>query len=147
MANTARTVSENRFAVEIDGIPEFRATKITGGGEKHEALKTRVANNPYPLIGRGNFEAEEIDITIPSGKYDTAIRALQKWVDDFADGVDTNYRSGRYIVFDDNGRTPLETYELRDCVPMSIKPDDKSADGNNTATVTIVLTPTKVRRI
>jgi hypothetical protein len=147
MANTARTISENRFGVELDGIPAFRCTNVTGGGETHEAVETRESNNPYPILGRGNFTAEDVEITIPSGKYDTAIEAIQQWIDNFADGIDTNYRSGRIIQYDDDGRTPLETRELRDCVPVSCKPSDKSADGNGTATFAVTIKPTKVRRV
>lgn len=147
MPNTKKTISENRFDVEIDGIPAFKATKITGGEEKHEPVKTVVGNNPYPLIGRGNVEPEDVVITIPSGLYDNSLRALQIWMTNYFDGVNTDPKSGRYITYDDAGRTPVETWEMRDCVPVSIKPDDKSGDGTNTATVTITLKPYKVRRI
>lgn len=147
MANTPRAISENRFGVEIDGIPAFKATKITGGGETHEPVKTMVGNNPYAKLGRGKVEPEPVVITIPSGLYDTAIRALQNWVDQYNDGVNTVVKSGRYITYEDNGRTPIETYELRDCQPISMKPDDKSADGSNAATVTLTIQPEKTRRI
>lgn len=147
MANTTRTVSENRFAVEIDGIPAFKATKLTGGEEKHEPVKTMVGNDPYALLGRGKVEPEDIVITIPSGLYDNALRALHQWINRYVDGIDTTPKSARYIQYDDTGRVQLETYEMRDCVPVSLKPDDKTADGSNSSTVTLTVKPYKVRRI
>lgn len=147
MANTPRTISENRFSVELDGIPAFKATKITGGEEKHEPVKTNVGNDPYAFLGRGTVEPEDVVITIPSGLYDNALRALQLWITNYFDGVNTAPKSGRFITYDDAGRTPVETWELRDAVPVSLKPDDKSADGSNSATVTLTIKPYKVRRI
>lgn len=147
MANQQRTISENRFSVELNGIPAFKASKITGGEEKHEPVKVMVGNDPRPQLGRGNVEPEDIVITIPSGLYDNSIRQLQDWFTRYIDGLDTTPRSGRYITYNDTGRTPVETYELQDCIPVSLKPDDKSADGNNSATVTLTLKPYKVRRI
>ena len=147
MANTKNTISENRYSVEIDGIPAFKATKVTGGGEEHKPVKTMVGNDPYAQIGRGTIEPENVVITIPSGIYDNALRALDAWINRYMDGLDTAPKSGRYILYDDRGRTPVETREMRDCVPVSLKPDDKSAEGTNSATVTLTLMPTKVRRI
>ena len=147
MANTPRAISENRYAVEIDGIPDFKATKVTGGEEKHEPVKTMVGNDPYALLARGKVEPEDVVITIPSGLYDNALRALQTWMVNYFDGVDTTPRSARYIVYNDAGKIPVETYEMRDCVPVGLKPDDKSGEGTNTATVTLTIKPYKVRRI
>ncbi len=147
MANTSRTIAESRFGVEIDGIPAFKATKLTGGDEKHEPVKTMVGNDPYAILGRGKVEPEDVAITIPSGLYDNALRALHQWLNRYVDGIDTTPKSARYIVYDDAGRTPVETYEMRDCVPISLKPDDKSGDGSNAATVTLTVKPYKVRRI
>ncbi len=147
MADQSRTISEQRFGVELDGIPTFKATKITGGDEKHEPVKTMVGNDPYAQLGRGKVEPGQVEITIPSGLYDNALRALQRWCDRYFDGLDTAPKSGRFITYNDSGRTPVETWELRDCVPVSLKPDDKSADGSNTATVTLTVQPYKIRRI
>lgn len=147
MANTKNTISENRFGVEINGIPAFKASKITGGEETHEPVETFVGNDPYAFLGRGNIKPENIVITIPSGLFDNSLAALQAWMVAYFDGLNTTPRSGRFITYDDTGRTPVETYEMRDCVPVSLKPDDKSADGNGSATVTLTLKPHKVRRI
>lgn len=145
--STARTISENRFGVEFDGIPAFKATKVNIGEDKHDPVKTKIGNNPRSLLGRGNVEQSETTVTIPSGLYDSSLRALQAWFDRYNDGVDTAPKTGRVITYDDTGRTPIETLELRDCVPISLKTDDKSADGNNTATMTLTVMPYQVKRI
>lgn len=147
MANTPRTISENRFGVEIDGIPAFKATKVNIGEDKHEPVKTKVGNNPRSLLGRGNIEQSETTITIPSGLYDNSLRAIQAWIDAYNEGLNTAPKTGRVITYDDTGRTAIETIELRDCVPVSLKPDDKSADGNNSATMTLTILPYEVKRI
>lgn len=147
MANTPRAISENRFSVEFNGIPAFKATKVNIGEDKHEPVKTKVGNNPRSILGRGNIEQSETVITIPSGLYDTSLRALQRWIEGYNDGQNTAPKSGRVITYDDTGRTPIETIELRDCVPVSLKSDDKTADGNNTATMTLTVMPYEVKRI
>ncbi|GEM_PF-4256828 len=147
MANTRTAISENRFGVELDGIPAFKATKVSGGDEKHSPVMTQVGNDPYSLIGRGKVEPEDVVITIPSGLYDNSIRAIDNWVTRYFDGVDTSPKSGRLITYDETGRTPVETYEIRDAVPLSLKPDDKSGEGTGTATVTLTIKPYKMRRI
>ena len=147
MANTARVMSENRYAVEIDGIPPFRSTKVTGGSEKHEAVKSYSSNEPRPRIGRGNTEPGETNITIQSGLFDNAIKAFSKWARDFNNGTDVTCRSGRYITYDETGRTPIETHELLDCIPIEVKPDDKSSDGKNAATVTVTILPSETRLV
>jgi hypothetical protein len=147
MADQRRPSSENRYSVEIDGIPAFKATKITGGDEKHEPVKVTVGNDPYAKLGRGNVAPEEVQITIPSGLYDGAIKALAAWLVRYNDGQDTTPKSGRYMTYDDRGKTPIETWELRDCVPIALKPDDKNGDGTNAATVTLTILPEKVRSL
>lgn len=150
MPNTARTISENRFSVEFDGIPAFKATKVNIGEDKHDPVKTKVGNNPRSLLGRGNVEQSETSVTIPSGLYDNSLRALQAWIDAYIEGTtstSTAPKTGRVITYDDTGRMPIETIELRDCVPISLKTDDKSADGNNTATMTMTVMPYEVKRI
>lgn len=145
--NTKNTISENRYGIELDGIPAFKATKISGGGETHTPVKTQVGNEVRPFIGRGNVEPEDVTITIPSGLYDTSIRALDQWIKRYVDGIDTAPKSGRYITYDDTGRTPVETFEIQDAVPVSLKPDDKSGEGTGAATVTLTIKPYKVSRI
>lgn len=147
MATNKQTISENRFSVEIDGISAFKATKVGGGTEKHQPVKTKVGNDPYPLLGRGNVEPEDVTITIPSGIYDAAIRELGQWVDQYFDGSAVVPKSGRVIVYDETGRTPVETWEIRDAVPMELKRDDLSGDGTGAATCTLTITPYKYRRI
>lgn len=147
MANTRYGTSEARFEVEIDGIPAFKATKVSGGSEKHDATKIQVGNDVRPRLSRGMVEPQELQFSIPSGLYDTAIRALYRWMQRYNDGLDTTRKSGRYITYDETGRIPLETWEFLDCVPVEVKADDKSGDGKNAATVTVTFLPEKVRLV
>lgn len=147
MANTKNTISENRYSVELDGIPAFKATKVSGGGETHSPVMTHVGNEVRPFNGRGKVEPEDLVVTIPSGLYDNALRALNTWTEQYADGINTAPKSGRYIVYDDTGRTPVETYQIEDAIPVSLKPDDKSGEGTGTATVTLTIKPYRTKRI
>jgi phage tail-like protein len=143
-----RGAREGNYLVEIDGIPEFRATKITGGGEKHTPATLKVGNDVYQQNLRGNVEPDDMAITIPSGVYDSALRAIGKWAGNYFDGVaGAEPKNVRYIIYDESGRTPLETWEARNCVPIGYSPDDRSAEGTGAATATLTLKPEKTRRV
>lgn len=142
-----RGIAENRFGVEIDGISDFRASKVSGGGEKQTTVGISFGNDPYKQHVRGSVEPEDVSVTMASGRYDQALRELHQWFGDYYDGINAEPRSARYIVYDELGSTPVETYELQDCVPVSITPDNRGADGNGAAMVTVIIKPRRVRRI
>lgn len=141
----ARGVREGNFLVEIDGIDDFRATKLSGGVEKQAPVQISYGNDRRKENVPGNVDPEDVTITIASGRNDNAIRQLFRWHDDYKDNIDVEPRSARYVVFDSTGSTPLETYELQDCVPISIGPDNRSADGTGASLVTMVIKPYRVR--
>lgn len=147
MAQQARGTREGNFSVEIDGIPAFKATKVSGGTDTHTPVELQQGTENRPDLVPGNHKTDDFSFTVASGKHQGAINALTQRFQDYSDRVDLEPLNGRWVVFDDTARVPLETYELVGCVPVSIKPDDRASDGTAAAQVTITLRPYQVRRI
>ncbi len=146
-SNRARGTAEGRYAVEFDGIENMRASKISGLGEEHTPVRIPLGNSTRQEQVRGNTDADEFSFTLASGIHDTAIRQLWQWQRDYDAGIDASPRSGRVVVFDETGATPVETWELIDCVPRSIKGDDRTAEGTGGAMVTVMVKPYQVNLI
>lgn len=147
MANTDIGTREGNYHVEIDGIPPFRATKVSGGAEKHTAVELQEGNNLYAQPLPGNIKPDDLVITIASGKNQTAINAIARKVAGYFDRSNSAPFNARYIVYGSDGRTPTETWEARNCVPVGFGPDDRTAEGTGAATVTLTLKPEKVRKV
>jgi phage tail-like protein len=143
----ARGTREGNFGVEIDGIPSFKATKVSGGTDTHTPVELQSGTENRPRLLPGNHKTEDFSFTIASGLHQGAINALAQRFQDYSDRVNMEPMNGRWVVFDDTGRIPVETYELIAMVPVSIKPDDRASDGTGAATTTIMLRPEAVRRI
>jgi hypothetical protein len=144
--NFQRPSAEGRYILEIDGIPAIAATEATPPGKKHTAVKYQPGNQPNPIHIRGNYEIEEC-----SFKHARVIgqvgNALVAWLDAFASGDFVELKNARFITLDESGRTPMETWELIDCVPTMYKPDNVSGAGTNVATFSFSLQPTEARKL
>lgn len=136
---------EGRYLLEIDGVTSVRASEVTMPGKDHTPFELYVGNQPNPILGRGNFKIDALTF-----KHATALNQsgeeLFRWADDFMDGIDLSRRGARFIVLDEAGVTPIEEYELEDCVPTSFKPETHSASGTNASMFTFGLRPTNMRR-
>lgn len=125
--------SKNRFLLEIDGITAVVATEATPPGFKHTAVKYQPGNQANPTHFRGNYEIEEFTF-----KHARAVgaqgRELVRWLMDFARGLVVVKRTVRFITMNEAGRTPVEVWECRDCVPMMYKPDEGNGTSNDVAT-------------
>lgn len=130
--------SENRFLLEIDGIGTIRATEVTMPDKEHTPFELYVGNKPNPILGRGNFKVNEMTF-----KHATALgqvtRELSQWVDDYTSGIDVAKRGARFIVLDEAGISPVDTYELRDCVPTRFKAETHGAANTNASMFTFGL--------
>ncbi|MCP9494289.1 MAG: phage tail protein [Pyrinomonadaceae bacterium MAG19_C2-C3] len=143
-SNRARGTAENRFIFEMDGVDEIRASKVAGLTDDHTPVNIALGNTAYDEQVRGRAKVEDVSVTVPSGINDTAIRQLARWHRDYVDGIDASPRNARLVVLDEAGAVEIETWELIDCVPRSIKPDDRSADGTGAAMTTIIIKPTRL---
>jgi phage tail-like protein len=125
-----RGTSQGRFIFELDGVSAVRATEVTGVSKTHEEFELYESNRPNPHLGRGHFKCEKIKV-----KHGHALNATGDeffaWLSEFVSGFDTERRTGRLIVLDEDGQTPVNIYELTDCIPISFSPDTQQAGGKD----------------
>lgn len=124
--------SKGRFLLEIDGITALVATDATPPGFKHTPGKYQPGNQSHPTHFRGNYEIEEFTFK-HARAVGTQGRELVRWLIDFAEGLNVVKRTVRFITMDETGRTPVETWECRDCVPTMYKPDEGTGSSVDTA--------------
>ena len=118
--------SENRFLLEIDGIGTIRATEVTMPDKEHTPVELYVGNRPNPILVRGNFKVNELTFKHATG-LGQVTREISQWVDNYTSGLDVTKRGARFIVLDEAGVTPIDTYELRNGVPTRFKPETHGA--------------------
>jgi phage tail-like protein len=134
-----RGTPEGNFVVEIDGIGEFRAMRVAGGVETNNFARIGEGNSPFELKVRNTTSVDDLTIEVAMGRYESAMDQLRQWRRDVRDGVVTR-RNVRRVIFDETGRTPVNTIQYLNCLPASVSPADQAARGDNGAMVTIVLT-------
>jgi len=137
---------EGRYLLEIDGVTAVRASEVTMPGKDHTPVELYVGNQPNPILVRGNHKVDALTF-----KHATALNQtgeeLFRWADHYMDGVDVGKRGARFIVLSEDGVSPVEEYELQECVPTSFKPETHSASGSNASMFTFGLRPTQMRRL
>ncbi len=132
--------SENRYILEIEGFGTIYASEVTFGGKEHTPAELYIGNQPNPILVRGNFKVNELTFKHAHGLGSVANDAAQ-WVDDYVDGIDVSKRGGRFIVLDEAGITPLDTWELRGSVPTKFQPETHGASNTNASMFTLGLRP------
>jgi phage tail-like protein len=125
--------TKNQFVIEIDGISQLTATKVDGlDSIKHTPSKLMVGNRPNPSHERGNYEVGVINVTHAEGN-GVAAGEVHDWFRSFVKGEDTTKRGARVIVMDQDGVTPVSTYEFQNCVPTDFKSDGFDAGSSDPA--------------
>lgn len=137
---------EGRYLLEIDGVAAIRASEVTMPSKEHTPVELYVGNHPNPTLSRGNFKVGDLTFKHATALNQTG-QELFQWADDYMDGVDVGKRGARFIVMSEDGLSPLEEYELQECVPTSFKPETHSASGTGASMFTFGLRPTNMRRI
>jgi phage tail-like protein len=133
--------SKNRFLVEIDGIAQISATKVDGlEAIKHTPSKLMVGNRGNAILGRGNHEFGEVTVNVAEAYQQTALEVFE-WHRSYAKGENVEPRGARVIQMDDDGSTPIATYELQGCVPTSFKNDGLDAGSNDNSMFTFAFQP------
>lgn len=135
-----RGTSEGRYLVEIDGVTAVRATEVSGLKLQHDAFELHEGNKPNPSVGRGNFKVPEITVKHAHALNETGTEVMQ-WLQDFIRGVDLTRRGMRMIVLDEDGISPVSTYELQDCVPCDYTVETHSGGGNNPSFFSFMIRP------
>lgn len=133
--------SESRYLFEFDGVTSLQATEVTGLAKDHTPFELYTSNRPNPRLGRGNYKIGDLTV-----KHASALNAsgdeIFKWIEDFVNGFDVSKRSGRLIILDEDGQTPIDVWELQECIPKKFEIDSHTAGGNNPSFFRFVIQPT-----
>jgi phage tail-like protein len=122
--------SEGRYIFELDGVSAIRSSEVTGVGKNHEEFELYESNRPNPTLGRGHFKCDKIKVKHGHALNQTGAEVFV-WMDDFLNGLNTERRNARLIVMDEDGRSPVATFTLRRCIPISYMADTQTAGGKN----------------
>jgi len=136
---------ENRYVVEVDGVSAVAASEMTPPSKDHTPVELYTGNKPNHTLSRGNFKIGDFSFK-HAHALNQAGADLFQWMDDYTDGIDNTKRTVRIVVFDEDGQTPVDEYELQDCVPTSYKPESHSASGTNASMFSFTLRPENMRR-
>ena len=133
--------ANSRFIVELDGVASISSSEVSGLEMlKHTPAKLNIGNRPNPMLVRGNYEVGEVTVKHASA-INGAGNEFFQWLRDFARGASVERRGARVLQFDEDGRTIVDTYELRRCVPTSFKAEDKKGGSNDPDFYTFGLLP------
>lgn len=129
---------ENRFLLEIDGVTAIKASEVSMPDVEHTEVELYIGNQANPLLHRGNFKVGELTFKHATAVNETG-RELMNWFQDFIRGDDTTRRTARFIVLDEDGLTPIDEYELQNCIPKRFKPETHNAGGTGSSMFTFGL--------
>jgi hypothetical protein len=132
--------SEARYIIEMDGVPVLTATEVSGLTKKHTPAKFNVSNQPFPNFPRGNYEIEPVKVK-HAHALNSAGSSVFTWYDLFVNGFDVQRITFRFIVLDEDGETPIATYECTNCSPTDFGPDTHNADGKNASFFNFAVQP------
>ncbi len=139
-----RGTAQYRYRAGFDGISEFGAIEISGGGEEHEKEQFRQANSTYAENVSGQVNVKDVTIKLVIGHDQNAIDDLNRWFDSWFSDEDKTRRSGYMEALDEAGTTPVMAKEFVECIPVSREEDNRSTEGKGVATITFVISPTRV---
>lgn len=122
--------SEGRYLFEMDGVTAIRSSEVTGVSLNHEEFELHESNKANPNIGRGNYKCDKIKVKHGHALNSTGVEVFT-WMKDFVEGTNVERRNARLIIMDEDGRTPVSTYTLRGCIPISFLVDTQTAGGKN----------------
>lgn len=139
-----RGTSEGRYIFEFDGVSAIRSSEVSGISKDHEEFELYESNRPNPRLGRGHFKCSDISVKHAHALNNTGLEVF-RWMDSFVRGENVERRSGRLIVLDEDGRTPVDIYELELCIPKKFEADTHSAGGKNASYFKFVIRPEDMR--
>lgn len=140
MANN-RGTSAGRYLVEMDGVSICRASEVSGLGLKHEPFKIPVGDRANPIIGRSNYEANDITVKHAFALNKTG-REVFAYFKNYVKGLTVEKRTFRLIQLDEDGRGVVAVWEASECVPLEFNQEQNKGDSNDAAYFTFKLKPT-----
>lgn len=128
--------SKGKFLLELDGVSQLRATKVSGMGMEHDHGTIFEGNKNTPALVPGTFKPSEVTVTHAHAQNETAHSEVAQWFQGYKAGVDMEPRTMRVVQLDKAGATPIATKEYIGCIPKTLKDDDYDAASNEAAMFT-----------
>ena len=136
-----RGTSAGRYLFEFEGITAVRASDVSGIKKTHEEFEIYESNRPNPIIGRGHFKCDTISVK-HAHALNSAGEEFFRWMQDFITGTNVERRGGRCIELDEDGLTPVNTWELFECIPISIEQESNTAGSKDGSYFKFAIRPT-----
>jgi hypothetical protein len=141
-----RGTSAGGYLVEYDGVTVCRASEVSGLGLKHTPFKIAVGDRANAIIGRSNYEANEITVKHASAMNNTGnevFRDFRNWLV----GRDVTKRTFRVIQLDENGSDIAMIWEASECVPTEFTKESNKGDSNDADYFTFKIQPTDLEML
>ncbi|HEV2761888.1 MAG TPA: hypothetical protein VGV38_02745 [Pyrinomonadaceae bacterium] len=132
-----------KYRLEIDGFPVIFATNCTLPAKSANLHSHQPGNQLSPEYGSATVTIEELTFRVATG-HNQVDRLMDRWFDLFHRGLDTK-RNARLVIFDRTGRTPLRTWEMDNCCPKAVQPEEHAGDSDATSEFTFTLQPEAAR--
>jgi len=136
--------SEGRYLFEFDGVSAVRSSEVSGVKITHEEFELYESNRPNPHLGRGHYKVDTINVKHAHALNSTGQEVFQ-WMSDFIRGDNVERRGARLIVLDEDGQTPVDIYELLQCVPISFAAETHTGGGKNASMFTFAIRATDMQ--
>lgn len=135
--------SSGRFLVEMDGVSAMRASEVSGIGIKHEPYKIAVGDQANPILGRSNYEGDEVTLKHAYALNSTG-QEIFSWFTAYVKGDRIDKPSFRLIQLAENGYGTVAVWNLSECVPTQLTHENNKGDSNDAAYFTLKFKPTDV---
>lgn len=135
--------SSSRYRLEIDGFPVIFATNATLPAKKGNLHTHQPGNQLSPEYGSATVTIEELTFRVATGNGEVD-RLMDRWFDNFHRGLDGK-RNARLVIYDRTGRTPLRTWQMDNCCPTGVQPEEHAGDSDRTSEFTFTLQPESAR--
>ena len=127
--------------MEMNGVSAARASEVSGIGLKHEPFKIAVGDQANPILGRSNYEANEVTIKHAHALNNTG-NEMFAYFGAYIKGLRTDKPNIRLIQLGEDGFSTDAIWELEECVPTEFTQETNKGDSNDAAYFTIKLKPT-----
>ena len=131
------------FLVELDGVTALEATEVSGIQLTHEPTEIPVGTREKPIYSRGKSKVEPVTVKHAKSLNNSG-REIFQWFNDFHRGLAVERRNLRVVQLSEDGKTPLETTDLIDCLPTKFKDEGNKADGKDAAYFSFEVQPSDI---
>lgn len=135
----------SKFRVEIDGFPTIYATQADLPEKRAELHRHQPGNQRSPEYGPSSVTVGEFTFRHATGHGNVDL-LMMRWFDNFHSGLEGK-RNARCVIYDAAGRTPVRTWEMLNCCPTMVRPENHAGNSNDVSEFSFTLQPEDARLI